>query len=104
MNTFFKCKRDYEVRFPFCLPCEGFVLIDYYQHLSIILQLIRRGRDGKILSVVKSAGLIYIGTDFKCSKCQAKMTPMDDGEPMPPTRMELKEASKLFGDDDDTLH
>lgn len=45
--------------------------------------------------------LVYIGSDFTSGCCYREMTPMDDGEPMPPAKMEFKEASKLFGDDDE---
>lgn len=49
--------------------------------------------------------VVYIGKGDRSTCCQLPMTPMDDGEPMPPTRMELREAFELIRkEEDDELH
>jgi hypothetical protein len=48
--------------------------------------------------------IAYVGSDFKSTCCNLDMTPMDDGQPMPPTGMDLREAFKLMEEDDDTIH
>ncbi len=47
---------------------------------------------------------VYVGNADGSTCCGRPMTPVDD-EPMPPARMKLEDARKLFEDDDDpTFH
>jgi hypothetical protein len=40
--------------------------------------------------------VVYVGEGKSSLCCKKPMTPVDDGQPDPPTRMELKEAFDLI--------
>ena len=40
--------------------------------------------------------VVYIGEGGSSLCCKKPMTPMDDGQPMPPSKLELKEAFELI--------